>query len=160
VLRAAGRIQATQEVTLPNEPEWEKAALQPLTSNLKLQTSNYPWGDDFSPGRANTLEGRVLTTTPVGVYDNASGCGAFDMSGNVWEWTRSRWGDIAQTPKFGYPYSKDLEERERLDADDFRIVRGGSWFVVASLARRACRFWYAPVDRDDNTGFRCVLRSL
>jgi formylglycine-generating enzyme required for sulfatase activity len=164
VLRAAGRIRADQEVTLPNEPEWEKAArtsaLTPGPSP-KWRGGRYPWKGDFDPNRANTLEGRVLTTTPVGAYgDNASGWGALDMSGNVWEWTRSRWGGDSQRVTFGYPYSKDLKERERLDADDYRIVRGGSWDLGQSFARVTYRYWLTPVDRSVTAGLRCVLRSI
>ncbi|MBI5568077.1 MAG: SUMF1/EgtB/PvdO family nonheme iron enzyme [Chloroflexi bacterium] len=164
VLRAAGRIRSDQEVTLPNEPEWEKAA-RPLAASKKGRGSEiglYPWGYDAvnQPfhDRTNTLNGRVLTTTPVGVYDNASGCGALDMSGNVWEWTRSRWGADPQTPTFGYPYSVDLAERERLDADDYRIIRGGSWLNVASNARCTYRGRYTPDNRNNHVGFRCVLQ--
>jgi iron(II)-dependent oxidoreductase len=86
----------------------------------------------------------VLTTTPVGVYDNASGCGALDMSGNVWEWTRSRWGDKPGQVTFDYPYSKDLVERERPDTDDYRIARGGSWSDEALNARVAYRHRNTP----------------
>jgi formylglycine-generating enzyme required for sulfatase activity len=159
VLRAAGRIRADQAVTLPNEPEWEKAALTPGPSP-KRRGGQYPWKRDFDPDRANTLEGRVLTTTPVGVYDNASAYGALDLSGNVWEWTRSRWGDNPQQVTFGYPYSKDLTERERLDTDDYRVVRGGSWDDDRSLARVSCRNGDTPGDRNVDRGFRCVLRSI
>ncbi len=169
VLRAAGRIGADQEVTLPNEPEWEKAArtLTPGPSPVPRKTAGqergvraYPWEGDFDPDRANTLEGRVLTTTPVGVYDNASGCGALDLSGNVWEWTRSRWGDNPQSPTFGYPYSQDLAERERLDTDDYRVVRGGAWYHGQSSACVASCYRFSPDHRDDHQGFRCVLRSI
>ena len=164
-LRAAGRIKENEIVTLPNEPEWEKAALPPLLPGEGPggEVGIFPWGDDSTQAplhdRANTLNGRVLTTTPIGVYDNASACGALDMSGNVWEWTRSRWGDDPGKPAFGYPYSDDLDERERLDADDLRIVRGGSWHFEASNARCAYRNRNTPDNRDGVSGFRCVLRS-
>jgi formylglycine-generating enzyme required for sulfatase activity len=162
VLRAAGRIQVTQIVTLPNEPEWEKAARH-LPFPFKGDEPGmrvYPWGKEFDSYRANTLEGRVLTTTPVGVYDNASACGALDMSGNVWEWTRSRWGDNPGRVTFGYLYSKDLAERERLDTDDYRVGRGGSWADVALSARVSYRNGRSPVNRTDILGLRCVLRSI
>lgn len=174
VLRAAGRIHADQEVTLPNEPQWEKAAraaIRALTPRearpspvppeaAEQARGDYPWSGDFDKWRANTLEGRVLTTTPVGVYDNAAPCGALDMSGNVWEWTRSRWGSDPAQVTFDYPYSKDLAERERPDADDYRIVRGGSWYPGARFARVAFRFRYSPDGRYLSLGFRCVLQSL
>lgn len=174
VLRAAGRIRADQEVTLPNEPQWEKAAraaIRALTPRearpspvppeaAEQARGDYPWPGDFDKWRANTLEGRVLTTTPVGVYDNAAPCGALDMSGNVWEWTRSRWGDDSAQVTFDYPYSKDLAERERPDADDYRIVRGGSWYNEARSVRVACRSGNPPDIRYSNLGFRCVLQSL
>jgi formylglycine-generating enzyme required for sulfatase activity len=161
VLRAAGRIRADQEVTLPNEPEWEKAARTSIPGPSPVDKKRSDRGREIDPDRANTLEGRVLTTTPVGTYDdNAGGCGALDLSGNVWEWTRSRWGDNPQQVTFGYPYSKDLAERERQDTDDYRVVRGGSWGFDQSSARVTSRLRSAPDNRDGNQGLRCVLRSI
>jgi formylglycine-generating enzyme required for sulfatase activity len=72
----------------------------------------------------------------VGSYPNGeSWVGAADMTGNVWEWTDS-WYNEAQT---------------------WRVLRGGS-FSSSNLARAASRNFNAPGYRDDNIGFRVVVR--
>jgi formylglycine-generating enzyme required for sulfatase activity len=50
------------------------------------------------------------------------------MAGNVWEWTRSLWGDDVATPRFTYPYVLD-DGREDVKAPDHirRVLRGGAF---------------------------------
>jgi formylglycine-generating enzyme required for sulfatase activity len=74
-----------------------------------------------------------------------------ELSGNVWEWTRSLWG-------FRYPYRFD-DGRENLKAgDDYRrVLRGGSFLSLDDLVRAAGRFRGLPNVRDDDLGFRVVF---
>ena len=83
------------------------------------------------------------------------------MAGNVWEWTRSLFGRNWAKPDFGYPYRVDDARREDASAngDVLRVVRGGSWISHADYARSAYRNRFPPDNRDDNLGFRVVLRS-
>lgn len=80
------------------------------------------------------------------------------MSGNVWEWTRSLWGEKVQNPQFTYPYDPS-DGRENLGAPDgvLRVVRGGSFGRVDLLARTAYRRRFHPVYRYFSLGFRVVV---
>ncbi|MEO7912937.1 MAG: SUMF1/EgtB/PvdO family nonheme iron enzyme [Roseiflexaceae bacterium] len=73
-------------VRLPLEIEWEKAASWDPHRQVKRQ---YPWGNEWSDARANTVAGRGnWMTTPVGCYpEGVSAYGLHDCIGNVWEWT-------------------------------------------------------------------------
>ncbi len=136
---------------LPTEAEWEAAA-RGLSSPLQGEGAGmrvYPWGDEWDPERANTLEGRVLKPSPVGVYAAAGGIGPFkaeDQAGNVWEWT----GTLYRA----YPY--EIDEREDPEAEGERVVRGGSWLDFRWSARCANRGRFVPDNFYDNIGFRLV----
>jgi formylglycine-generating enzyme required for sulfatase activity len=127
---------------LPTEAEWE-AAVRAGRSRI------YPWGSRFAASKANTIEGRVLSTTPVGVYPRGVGpLGVWDGAGNVWEWMSSLFRP--------YPYQAD-DGREDATVAGKRVLRGGSWTTDQRYCRCACRNADRPVDFGGSLGFRVVF---
>jgi formylglycine-generating enzyme required for sulfatase activity len=153
------------EVRLPTEVEWERAARGPYGWPR-------PWGKDFDVDQANTVEGRVRRTSPVGVYPaGASFWGVHDLAGNVWEWTLSVWGEDYNAPTTGqYPYDPD-DGRENISAPvtEARVVRGGAWYFDGKGASCAVRYRHYPAPhsgtpfgrfRDHHRGFRVACAHL
>ncbi|MCU0487099.1 MAG: SUMF1/EgtB/PvdO family nonheme iron enzyme, partial [Anaerolineales bacterium] len=149
-------VQQNWQATLPSEAEWEKAARGGLEMEAKKGGLIYPWGNDFDPDCANTAETHLGQISAVGCFPKgASPYGILDMSGNVWEWTRSLWGKSWQKPDFGYPYTP-TDGREDLQAGDdiYRVRRGGSFNYSADYARCSFRSGYDPNRWYGYSGFR------
>jgi toxoflavin biosynthesis protein ToxD len=118
---------------LPTENEWEYAA----TGGDGRQ---FPWGEAWDSGRANTAETGPLTTTPVGIHiDGASPFGALDMAGNVEEYVSTPYLAYAGAP-FVHDDLVDTHGRE------YRVARGGSYARHGDLVRCSRRHGWYPSD--------------
>lgn len=132
---------------LPTEQEWEKAC---VWDDKLGRRRRFPWGEsDSTPALAN-LGGGALRPAPVGAYPaGASPCGAEQMLGDVWEWTTS---PLRPWPGF-VPMIYDTYSQPFFDGD-YRVLRGGSWAVGASVLRPSFRNWDHPVRRQIFSGVR------
>ncbi len=167
------------QVTLPNEPQWEKAARGGLNipnqailcpasrlpgKSLQVEQfgqntmpqRQYPWGMDFDANLANTSETGLGTTSAMGCFARGgSPYGVMELSGNVWEWL------LSQYEEYPYPETqKEIREREKYESTNSHVLRGGSFFFNLVGARCACRSHNYPGGRNGDDGFRVVLSPL
>jgi formylglycine-generating enzyme required for sulfatase activity len=126
-------------IVLPDEAQWEKAA-------RGTDGRIFPWGNAPDRACANFGGGAIM---PVGSFQHPE-CATttYDMSGNVWELTRS-----AYQP---YPFDPD-DDWDELDADALFVMRGGSFQDAANGVRAALRGGVGPGARREFIGFRLVL---
>lgn len=132
-------LDAGRRVTLPDEAQWEKAA-------RGTDGRIFPWGNEPMRDRANY---RGSSTMKVGSFECAEcAFGLSDMSGNVWELTRS--------PYRPYPFDPHLENVD-LDADALWVMRGGAYGDPEQNVRTAIRGGADPGARRPFIGFRIAL---
>ena len=147
---------------LPTEAEWEYAA-------RATSTTDYSWGPEpRADGRlmANTWQGRFpyrnegalgwTGTSPVGTFP-PNGFGLFDMIGNVWEWTTTRYS-AHHVPEA--PTSSCCPVPADPDPSVVQTLKGGSHLCAPEYCHRYRPAARSPQSQDSSTthiGFRCVV---
>jgi serine/threonine protein kinase/formylglycine-generating enzyme required for sulfatase activity len=129
---------------LPTEAEWEYACRAGAVTSRHFGKAEllpqYGWYAANSGGR----------TWPAG-SKKPNDLGLFDMHGNIRNWCQDRHKAYPQISK--EPYD-DVEDTTDIFTNNDRILRGGSFFDAASVARSACRQWDAPAHRHATFGLR------
>ena len=131
-----------QAVRLPTEAEWEYACRAGTATAFSFGDAESALGD-YAWYEENSGE----TTHPVG-QKKPNAWGLYDMHGNVLEWCADWYGD--------YPKGAVTDPQGPASGPS-RVLRGGSWKLVPSVCRSACRFMYIQVIRNINIGFRVVV---
>lgn len=168
----AGYLPKGWKVTLPNEPEWEKAArggetivqapfsdpsrlriAPPLTPRPNpLLRRRYPYGNDPNTNHSNYDKSQINTTSAVGLFPGGlSPYGCEVMSGNAWEWTRSLWDEK-------YPFTHDRDDLTL--HNEHRALRSGAFFSDEGGVRCAYRGRNNPNVRGKGGGFRVVVVAV
>ncbi|MBI2375631.1 MAG: SUMF1/EgtB/PvdO family nonheme iron enzyme [Deltaproteobacteria bacterium] len=125
---AAERACKARKKRLCSEEEWEKACKG--TSGTR-----FPYGNQWDPASCNTEDedGQDRELAKSGTFKTCrSGFNVFDLSGNVAEWTSTKWASGG-----GY------------------VVKGGSSDRPGYDARCAARKKQKPDYKADHLGFRC-----
>jgi len=119
------------EYCLPSEAEWEYAA-------RGTTRRTYAWGDEEPDGERANFNWIYNGTTAVGCFAHgATPEGVYDLTGNVWEWTRSEYRP--------YPYDpNDGREDGQEPARKYFTFRGGGWFNLSIYLRASLRNGNVP----------------
>ena len=127
---------------LPTEAEWEYAARGGKKSrgcqySGSNNLSDVAWYTDNSGSKTHIVGSK-----------QANELGIYDMTGNVLEWCKDRYGKYS---------SSSQTNPTGATSGFYRVFRGGGWSKTARFCRSSCRDNYGPGYRYINLGLRLVL---
>lgn len=133
---------------LPTESEWENFCRAGSSTGFFTGPMLYLHGEpEPFLDMAGWYSGNSGNTHPVG-WKQANAWGIYDTHGNVWEWCSDWFEEI-------YPVGPVVDPRGPAKGAD-RIIRGGSFHMLAYWCRSAQRGWHLPEARYWYLGFRPV----
>ena len=125
----------------------------------------YPWGDDWNEGYCASMEINSAEVFRIASFpDGTTEDGLFDLSGNVWEWTTSRYmpydGYKMQTFKFGRGSKRiEVDAMAKWDPNK-RVAVGGSVQSPRQICRVTTRRGTDRFQKTSSLGFRCAASAI
>ena len=137
---------------LLSEAEWEYACRAGTTTP-------FYFGETITTDLANYRGYKPYGAAPEGLFREVTvyvgsfppnAFGLYDMHGQVWEWCSDRWHNNYD----GAPIDGSSWESE---TDDYRVLRGGSWYDYAVNCRAANRIYVSAGLSGRYLGFRVAV---
>ena len=137
---------------LLSEAEWEYACRagtttpfyfgEAVTTDLVNCYRDYPYGAE----RKGLYRGKTMDVGSFG----PNLFGLYDMHGQVWEWCSDKWhSNYDGAPTDGSSWE--------IGTDNYRVLRGGSWYDYAIHCRAAYRYFNSAVNSNRYRGFRVAV---
>ena len=146
----AGRLPAGYSYRLPTEAEWEYACRAGTTNATAFGNSLSSTQANFNgtgPYNGAAAGPNLLRPTKVGSYP-PNAWGLYDMHGNVWEFSSSRYGT--------YPGGSVIDPAD-WSSGAIRAYRGGSWYLYGWNSRSSSRGGLSQISKIHSLGFRLAL---
>ena len=129
---------------LPSEAQWEYAA----RGGQKSQDYQYAGSNNIE--EVAWYDDNANATTQLVGSKKQNELGLYDMSGNVFEWCADYWHeDYKGAPTNGAAWTSGGDS-------GLLVVRGGSWYINAVIARSSFRVRINPFNSINSVGFRVV----
>lgn len=124
---------------LPTEAEWEYACRAGTTGDYAGNLSEMGWSSENAGSKTHAVGGK-----------QPNAWGLADMHGNVWEWCQDWYHETYHgAPTDGSAWLSGGEQ-------EYRVLRGGSWYFDATYLRSAFRSGNTTVNRYATLGIRLV----